>query len=422
MKEIIEIFNQLVSTSGRNDKELILKKNKDNKLFKEILNFVYNPYILTGLSDKKINKRVALINDKVFNNIEEVMEYLKTNNSGRDSDISNIQHFINSRDKDEQVFLKQVFTKNLKVGITSSTINKVFGKFIPEFDVMLAKKYDEHKEKVKGNFVVTKKLDGNRIVVIKDNGIVKSFTRQGNQYEGLEEIESDIKRLLMDNVVFDGELIADTEGSTHEIYTETTSKARSKGSNKTGLVFHIFDILPLEDFQNGKSKDDCIVRKLKLSNVFVSNCLPHCKEVKPLYIGNDKSQIEVWKNYALEQGWEGVMVNLDTPYVCKRTDTILKVKVMSTCDLKVIGFEEGTGKNVGKLGALLVNYKGFTVGVGSGFSDHDREYIWNHKDEYLENIVEIQYFEESKNQDGGLSLRFPVYKKLRTDKTEPSYN
>ena len=116
------------------------------------------------------------------------------------------------------------------------------------------------------------------------------------------------------------------------------------------------------------------------------------------------------------------MVNLDTPYVCKRTDTILKVKVMSTCDLKVIGFEEGTGKNVGKLGALLVNYKGFTVGVGSGFSDHDREYIWNHKDEYLENIVEIQYFEESKNQDGGLSLRFPVYKKLRTDKTEPSYN
>lgn len=158
MKEIIEIFNQLVSTSGRNDKELILKKNKDNKLFKEILNFVYNPYILTGLSDKKINKRVALINDKVFNNIEEVMEYLKTNNSGRDSDISNIQHFINSRDKDEQVFLKQVFTKNLKVGITSSTINKVFGKFIPEFDVMLAKKYDEHKEKVKGNFVVTKKI------------------------------------------------------------------------------------------------------------------------------------------------------------------------------------------------------------------------------------------------------------------------
>ena len=422
MKEIIEIFNQLVSTSGRNDKELILKKNKDNKLFKEILNFVYNPYILTGLSDKKINKRVALINDKVFNNIEEVMEYLKTNNSGRDSDISNIQHFINSHDKDEQVFLKQIFTKNLKVGITSSTINKVFGKFIPEFDVMLAKKYDEHKEKVKGNFVVTKKLDGNRIVVIKDNGIVKSFTRQGNQSEGLEEIESDIKSLLMDNVVFDGELIADTEGSTHEIYTETTSKARSKGSNKTGLVFHIFDILPLEDFQNGKSKDDCIVRKLKLSNVFVSNCLPHCKEVKPLYIGNDKSQIEVWKNYALEQGWEGVMVNLDTPYVCKRTDTILKVKVMSTCDLKVIGFEEGTGKNVGKLGALLVNYKGFTVGVGSGFSDNDREYIWNHKDEYLENIVEIQYFEESKNQDGKLSLRFPVFKKLRTDKTEPSYN
>lgn len=422
MKEILEIFNQLAKTSGRNDKEQILKNNKNNELFKTTLNFVYNPYILTGLSDKKINKRVSLINDKIFNNIEEVMEYLKTNNSGRDIDISNIQHFINIHDKELQTFIKQIVTKNLKVGITSSTINKVFGDFIPEFDVMLAKKYDEHKGKVKGDFVITKKLDGNRIVVIKENGIVKSFTRQGNQYEGLEEIELDIKSLLIDNIVFDGELIADTEGSTHEIYTETTSKARSKGSNKTGLIFHIFDMLPLKEFQSGKSKDDCIIRKKKLSNVFVFNCLPRCKEVKPLYVGNDKNQIETWKEYALNNSWEGIMVNLDTPYVCKRTDTILKVKVMLTCDLKVIGFEEGTGKNIGKLGALIVDYKGYNVGVGSGFSDYDREYIWNNQNEYLGKIVEIQYFEESKNQDGGISLRFPVFKKLRNDKIEASYN
>lgn len=116
------------------------------------------------------------------------------------------------------------------------------------------------------------------------------------------------------------------------------------------------------------------------------------------------------------------MLNLDKPYVCKRTDYILKVKVMSTCDLKVVGFEEGTGKNQGKLGALIVDYKGFLCGVGSGFTDYDRDYIWNHKEEYLNKIVEVQYFEESKNQDGGISLRFPVFKKIRYDKIEPSYN
>ena len=116
------------------------------------------------------------------------------------------------------------------------------------------------------------------------------------------------------------------------------------------------------------------------------------------------------------------MVNLDTPYVCKRTDTILKVKVMKTCDLKVTGFEEGIGKYTGKLGALIVDYKGFNCGVGSGFSDYDREYIWDNRDEYLGRIIEVQFFEESKNQDGGLSLRFPVFKGLRLDKTKPSYN
>jgi DNA ligase-1 len=424
MNKILNIFNQLANTSSRNEKEQILLNNKDNQLFKEILNFVYNPYILTGLSDKKINKNITItiqINP-VLKTIEEAIEYLKVNNTGRDIDIVNIQFFLKRYDKQTQDFLKQVFTKNLKVGITADTINKVYGDFIPTFDVMLAKKYDDYKEKVKGNFVLTKKIDGNRILVIKDNGIVKSFTRQGNQYEGLEEIESDIKNLPYDNIVFDGELIADAQGSTHEIYTETTSKARSKGSNKTGLLFHIFDTIPLDEFQKGKSRGNAIGRKQKLSYIFNHYSLPHCKEVKPLYFGDDLSQIKIWKDYALEQGWEGLMINLDTPYICKRTDTILKVKVMQTCDLKIIGFEEGTGKNVGRLGAAIVNYKGYSVGVGSGFSDYDRDYIWNHQNEYLNKIAEIQYFEESKNQDGGISLRFPIYKKIRLDKTEESYN
>jgi DNA ligase-1 len=424
---VINIFKQLSSTSSRIDKERILSENKDNELFLNILNFVYNPYILTGLSDKKINKNINItiqINP-VLEDINQAMKYLEVNNSGRDIDIVNIQHFIRSHSgKDIQEFLKQIFTKNLKVGITADTINKIIPNYIKVFDVMLAKKYDDYKEKVKGkDFILTKKLDGNRLVVIKENGVVKSFTRQGNQYEGLEEIESDIKNLPYDYIVFDGELIADIEsGTTNEIYAETTSKARQKGKNKTGLLFHIFDTLLLDEFQKGYSKEKAITRKNKLSFIFNNYNLPHCREVKPLYIGNDLSQIEVWKEYAKEQCWEGLMLNLDTPYVCKRTDTILKIKVMQTADLKILGFEEGTGKNIGRLGALIVNYKGFRVGVGTGLTDYDRDYIWNHKNEYLNKIAEIKYFEESKNQDGGISLRFPVYVKLRSEKTEESYN
>lgn len=425
MEQVLKIINQIAATSSRNKKEAILRENQGNELLRDVFYFVFNPYILTGLSTKKITKEVIMRHDCFdhFTSYEDTKNYILKHNTGTDVDIATVQNFILGNQSSElRDFYIKIFTKDLKIGITADTLNKVYGNFIPVFDVMLAKKFEDHKHKIKGDFVITKKLDGNRLVVIKDNGVVKSFTRQGNQYEGLEEIESDIANLPNDNIVFDGELIADTSGSTHEVYAETTSKARSKGKNKTGLLFHIFDMLPLEDFQKGKSKTNCIKRKEALSFIFNNHKLPHCKEVIPIYIGKDLAQIQPLLHYAIEQNWEGLMLNLDTPYVCKRTDTILKVKVMNTCDLIVTDFEEGTGRNEGRLGALIVDYKGYSCGVGSGFSDVDREYIWNHKEEYLGKIVEVQYFEESKNQDGGISLRFPVYKNLRIDKTEPSYN
>jgi len=423
MEKILAIVEQLQGTSGRNDKEYILKQNESNELFKKVMWFIFNPYVLTGISKKKISKKLKLSTESSTLSIIEVMDHLQSHNSGRDEDIIFVQHFIQSQPENLRDFYTKIVTKDLSIGLTSSTLNKVYGSdFIPEFSVMLAKKFEEHSHKIKGNFVVTEKIDGNRCVVIKDNGVVKSFTRQGKQYEGLEEIESDIANLPIDNVVFDGELIADIQGSTIEIYAETTSKARSKGSNKTGLIFHIFDMLDLKEFQNGKSLSKCVARKARLTNIFETYNLPHCKEVKPLYVGKDLSEVEKWMVYASGQEWEGLMVNMDSFYICKRSDSILKVKVMLTCDVKVIGFEEGTGKYEGKLGAMIVDYKGYSCGVGSGFTDADREYIWDHQEDYFGKIVEIQYFEESKNQDGGISMRFPVFKKLRNDKSEPSYN
>ena len=426
MQEVLSIINQLASTSSRNEKEDILKKNQSNEKLKDVFHFVYNTYILTGLSTKKINKKTKE-KGNIFENFEDMKNYILKHNTGTDHDIATVQNFIKNQPIELQDFYKKVFTKDLKIGITSGTLNKIYGKeFIPEFDVMLAKKFEEHSHKIKGNFIITEKLDGNRIVVIKEDGIVKSFTRQGNQYEGLEEIESDIANLPLDNIVLDGELIADTKGSTIEIYAETTSKARSKGSNKTGLLFHIFDMLPLSEFKKGISKENCVNRKHKLSCLFADYDLPHCREVKPLYIGNDLSKVNIWMEHANKNGWEGLMVNLDCPYVCKRSDYILKVKVFNEADVRVLNVLEGTGKNIGKLGSITIQFEHqeqlYECNCGSGFSDEERELYWNNPELIVGKIVTIGYFEISKNQqDESYGLRFPTWESIiRNDKNEIS--
>lgn len=422
MQNIVHIFNQLINTSGRNDKERILRDNKNNELFKFTLNFLYNPYILTGISTKKLNKKVKE-KGVTFYEFDEIANYIMKNNTGTDSNIATVQNFINTQPTELQEFYKQVFTKSLKVGITADTINKIIGKdFIPTFNVMLADKYFECEDKVKGEFILTKKLDGNRNVAINSEH-VEMRTRQGQLNTGFIDIEEEIK-LLPKGYVYDGEFIAvnNSELNSADLYRETTSKVRKDGI-KQGIVFHVFDMIPLEDFKKGVSNIPCIERKKLLHNVLSNLNLKWVQEVPMLYVGSDKSVILPLLDKMIADGEEGLMLNIsNAPYECKRTKVILKIKKMQSVDLRIIGFEEGDGRLKGTLGRMNVEYKDRVVGVGSGFSDDDRKYIWKYKDSLIGKIAEIQYFEESSNaKTGEVSLRFPVFKTLRTDKNEPSY-
>ena len=428
MEKVLAIIEQLQGASGRNDKESILSNNSNNELFKDIMKFVYDPFVLTGLSKKKISKKLKLPKEASTLSIIEIMDYLKVHNSGRDEDITLVQHFIQSQPIGLRELYTKIISKDLTLGLTEGTLNKIYGDgFIKTFSVMLAKKFEEHRHKIKGDFVLSEKLDGNRCVVVKDSGIVKSFTRQGKKYDGLEEIESDILNLPIDNIVFDGELIADIQGSTIEVYAKTTSKARSKGSNKTGLIFHIFDVLDLKEFQNGKSLNKCVARKSRLSNIFETYDLPHCREVKSLYIGGDLNEVGKWMSWATEQGLEGLMVNMDMPYVCKRSDVILKVKVFNNADVRCLEVLEGTGKYENMLGAITIQFehegKLYECNCGSGFSDEERKTYYKQPELITGKIVTVGYFEVSKNSNGSYGLRFPTWEgKIRHEMTEISMN
>jgi len=435
LNKSIGIFEQIKNTSGKNGKELILKHHESEIVFKEMLKFLYNPYIVTGLKSKKLNKQIqGQKPTKDFENIYELIVYLKSNNTGKDTDIVNVMNYINRFEDNETVykFLIQFVTKEYKCGITSSTINKVYGKdFIPEHEVILAKKWETEQHKINGKFIVTTKLDGLRATAFKENGTVKIYARSGIQLLGLVEIE---QALMMndfpDNRVYDGELLNVNVDNlpSKDLFRATQSNIRKDGE-KTGVEFHVYDTLPIEEFRDGVSKDNALSRKLAIESYILkyraNKTTEHDVIVKVpiLYIGKDKGKVQELLQQAILHKQEGVMINVaDSPYECKRTSNLLKAKEFNTVDLIICGFEEGQGKNEGTLGAIIVDYKGYSLKVGSGFTDSERKVIWENREKFLLKIAEIQYFEESSNEKGELSLRFPVFVQIRWDKNDISYN
>lgn len=424
MLKVKEILDSIAATSSRNEKEEILKKNKDNDLLRYVLYFVYNPYIVTGLSDKKMNKNIAF-REFVSLNMD-MMEYLKENNTGTDVDVYRVKSLIKRQPLELQVLYYQIATKNLKIGITAKTINKIFGKnFIPEFNVMLADKYADHEEKVK-EFIITEKLDGIRAVIIKENGKVSIFSRQGQLIEGLIDIEKEIE-FLPDNMVYDGELLLINEKNLNsaDLYRTTVREVRKDGIKKN-VEFYAFDMLPVEEFKNGKSTRGCYYRKGYLSNTLRDLGLQYVKRLDILYTGDDKSKIAELLNIAEKQGKEGLMVNtIDGRYECKRSRELLKVKTFKTADVRVLEVIEGTNKNQHKLGAIRIQFEHngelHECNCGSGFSDEERVNYFNNPELLIGKIVEVGYFEISSNQDGGYGLRFPTWKSIvRNDKDEIS--
>lgn len=429
MQEIYDIFNRIAGTNSRIEKEFILKEVKNNEGFQEALRFLLDPFIVTGLSTKKINKKKINTTEKVaeINTLSEMMDYLKSNNSGRDKDILAVQGFIHRTEGEHlQKFIKQLATKSLKIGVSAKTVNDAYGKnYIPVFEVMLAKNYKEQHEKIKGKFYVTLKLDGNRCIAVVDD-TVNFFTRRGKPIEEMNELAEQFKSLP--SGVYDGELLIADDGEAHsvELFQATQSTVRKKGEKK-GVEFHIFDVLTLSEFQNGRSARtyeqrrntlDTLIKKYadNTNNIFV---LP------VMYEGEDKSVIEPMADEVILKGFEGLMVNdANALYEAKRTHTILKVKNKITADLLVASLDIAEdGQFEGLVHNLNVEYKGNLVGVGSGLSENERKIYKDDPDLIVGKIVEVHATGESKSEKTGLpSLRHPSYKGIRHDKTVDDIN
>ena len=424
MKDLKQIFDKLQSTNGRIEKENILKDNTNNENFKYILNFLLDTNITTGISEAKINKNVP--SDESHMSFIQLLEYVKENNTGTDNILSEIHSFLNYQPFEMQDFYKAILTKSLKLGLDVKTVNKVYGDgFVFQFEVQLGTSIEKCKIPENTYFYLSHKLNGSRCLFYKGD----LYTRSGKKYTGVEHIINDLKRVLINsNIVVDGELIRkNTDNkSDSENFQIGVGIANSKAETKEELKLVIFDIITANDFENGKSKLTYSERKAEieaLRETIQQLNIENLSVVDMFYEGTDQTQIWKWLDYAEEHDLEGVIINLDAPYECKRTKNLIKVKKFYTLDLQVIGFEEGSGRLKNTLGALIVDFKGNKVNVGSGFDDETRSRLWNIRDELIGRVIEVKYKEISKDKKTGLeSLQFPIYICLRNFGKEVSYD
>jgi DNA ligase-1 len=341
------------------------------------------------------------------------------------------------------VFCRPIILKDIRAGISEKTINKVCKRTdfeIPVFGCQLATSCDDRPE-MKGLKRLEPKLDGVRALFMVefldlDSGLnrqpkITCYSRNGKVFENFNHICRQIEKhadtisrkckvmghSMYDGYVLDGEVIGKS-------FNDLMKQARRKSDvAATDSIFYVFDVLPLDSFREGHwnarlEKRISTLEEMrplfdKMDNV---DLLPHL--MVDLDTAEGRDQFQRYCNDKVNEGFEGVMVKeMKAPYVCKRSTDWMKYKPVITVDLEVIDVEEGTGKNVGRLGALVCsgvdNGKTITVNCGSGFSDLQRDDIWLNRSMVIGRVVEVMADAVSMNQDGSYSLRFPRFVRFR---------
>lgn len=433
---LLERFDDLVqalqATTSRIEKESILTQYADDEEVKAVLQFIYDPYTLSGIRAKSLAE-ASYIPYYEAEDLLDILKWLKVHSTGRKVDVELAKGFVDAAAPYSDL-AASIICKDLKLGVQPVTLNKVFGKgFIKTFGVQLAERYFEAPEKYlpEGtDFILTTKMDGIRCICIHNmDGSVQFFTRQGQPIKGLVDLEQEAKN-FPEGVVIDGELLLEnpTGLESKDLYRKTVKIVNSDSPNKRSIYFNAFDMLSLKEFQDGQSNVPTSTRKEVLEKLLTTiKGFKWFINTPILYKGTDQSKIHYWLDKITSEGGEGVMINIsNAPYQCKRTKYLLKCKKFNTADVRVLDIEEGTGSNKGKLGAVKIEFIGpdgktHTCKVGSGFEQPERDYFWKHPEDILGKIIQIKYFEISNNQlNDDYSLRFPTFEEVRFDKDEIS--
>ena len=325
------------------------------------------------------------------------------------------------------MFYRRILIKDLRCGVSEKTVNKIAKKFpqyaIPVFTCALAHDSANHEKKMVGKKQIEIKLDGVRVITIIRGNKVEMFSRNGKQFHNFGHIIAEIEAVIKDYpvpypLVLDGEVMsANFQDLMKQVH-------RKDGKQSTDAVLHLFDTIPLGCFQAGSWDKPQSFRSL-ITKHWVEDHTSVLKHVQALDwedvdldTPEGQERFVALNKAAVDGGYEGVMIkDVDAPYECKRTHAWLKAKPFIEVTLEVVDVEEGTGRNEGRLGAVVCSGvddgKDIRVNVGSGFTDDNRSSFWSSRDALVGQLVEVRADAVTQNQDGTYSLRFPRFKTFR---------
>ena len=420
MNDPWKIIKELESDNSRLFKESVVENNLNNIEFQEGLSMCLDPLITFGVKQVPESEQDGdgLKWDDFKKDVDLLVEREKTGHAARDLIID----LMSSAKKDQwNDWYRRILIKDLRCGVSEKTVNNVAKRMdlefkVPIFSCMLAHDGAKHPKKIKGDCLVEYKYDGVRVIAIVKNGKATLYSRNGKIFHNFPHIENALSKSEYNNIVFDGEVMSDDfQALMKQVY-------RKSGAQTDDAYLALFDILPLKEFNEGKSKLSSIERKEelnKLSKSFENAIKLVDYEVINFDEKNGQDKFASMNKEALEKGFEGLMIKPnDNYYECKRSHAWLKIKPFIEVTLKIIDIQEGTGKHSGKLGAFHVegddDGKFFSLSVGSGLTDEEREKFWASKDKLIGRLVEIRADAITQSIEGEhYSLRFPRFKNFR---------
>lgn len=423
LKSVYEKLDQIANFNARTDKEATINRYRKDDLFRKSIYYALNPFLRFNIADLNFNPNPDKYPEyKNIQSIFNMLDYLATKRGATDAEKEFLE-IISSIDKFTLEVVRRIVCKDLACGANVKTFRKFFPE-IPIHEVMLCiKEPEEYIKHVNGNISGTScysaKKDGVRTWAIhnlKDNAI-QYLSRSGKEFPNFDiPFNHDIAKLskiLLDKypdnfkngkVIYDGEVDAGQNKSFQKLMTQVR---KIEGVDPRIFTFHIFDIV-LDDL-TFVQRYGMLYDTIRTAGFSKIKLLEHYQV--PEWVKTAKDLLSLAQPL-IDQGEEGIIIKLNSsPYEFKRSKHWLKIKKFHTIDVKVTGWEYGTGKNatvVGRLNCQLSN--GISFNVGSGFSDDQRvEFM-----DKTPSIVEVAYQELTK--DG--KPRFVTFVRVRDDKIE----